>query len=159
MREMTHETFWPAMFSSATTEWATPKSLFEKLNAEFHFDVDVCAREHNAKCERYFTPEMDGLAQEWKGVCWMNPPYGDEIGLWMAKAFHSANAGSARVVCLVPARTDTQWWHQYAMRSSEIRFVTGRIQFVGLSDNGAPFPSAIVIFDGFRGPRISSYAR
>jgi phage N-6-adenine-methyltransferase len=105
----------------------------------------VCATAENAKCSRYFTIEDDGLAQEWRGRCWMNPPYGREIGAWMAKAWSSAAAG-ALVVCLVPARTDTPWWHDYAIKG-EVEFLRGRLKFGG-HKNPAPFPSAVVVFDG-----------
>lgn len=129
-------------FSSQTCLWATPQEFFDALHAEFGFETDVCALPDNAKCLRYFTPEMDGLAQEWRGVCWMNPPYGREIGAWMRKAYESAKAG-ATVVCLVPARTDTAWWHDYA-KKGEVRFVRGRLKFGGHA-NSAPFPSAVVV--------------
>lgn len=129
--------------SSATDQWATPQEFFDALNEEFGFDTDVCALPDNAKCQRYFTPEIDGLKQEWTGVCWMNPPYGRAIGHWMRKAYESSLAG-ATVVCLVPARTDTAWWHDYAMRG-EIRYVRGRLKFGG-SQNSAPFPCAVVVF-------------
>jgi len=132
------------MMSSATPEWATPRNLFDAYDAEFGFTTDVFAVPENAKCERYFTPEMDGLAQEWTGVCWMNPPYGRGIGAWIRKAWESAQTG-ATVVCLIPARTDTAWWHDYASRG-EVRFLRGRVKFGGAKWN-APFPSAIVIFD------------
>lgn len=131
-------------FSSKTDLWATPPEFFAKLHQEFSFELDVCALPENAKCPSYFTPEDDGLAQEWRGVCWMNPPYGREIGKWVRKAVDSARAG-ATVVCLVPARTDTAWWHEYVTRASEIRFVRGRLKF-GAAANSAPFPSAIVVF-------------
>ncbi len=130
-------------FSSATCLWATPQEFFDALNAEFSFETDVCALAENAKCLRYFTPEVDGLAQEWRGVCWMNPPYGREIGAWMRKAFESSQAG-ATVVCLVPARTEMAWWHDYA-KKGEVRFVRGRLKFGGHA-NSAPFPSAVVVF-------------
>jgi len=130
-------------FSSKTDEWETPQWFFDKLNAEFHFELDVCATPENAKCARYFTPEQDGLKQEWRGVCWMNPPYGREIGKWVKKAYESALEG-ATVVCLVPARTDTAWWHDYCMQG-EIRFVRGRLKFGNASEN-APFPSVVVVF-------------
>ncbi|MBX9792576.1 MAG: phage N-6-adenine-methyltransferase [Pirellulales bacterium] len=132
-----------AMFSSRTDVWATPQDVFALLDAEFHFDLDVCALPANAKCRRYFTPKQDGLKQEWTGVCWMNPPYGREIGKWMKKALVASLKG-ATVVCLVPARCDTAWWHEYATRG-EIRFIRGRLKF-GSASSAAPFPSAIVIF-------------
>ena len=131
------------LFTSNTDLWETPQDFFDRLDEEFNFDLDVCANVENAKCEKYFTEEMDGLQQEWKGVCWMNPPYGRQIGKWMKKAYESSLNG-ATVVCLVPARTDTRWWHDYCMKG-EIRFVKGRLKF-GDSVNSAPFPSAVLIF-------------
>ncbi|WP_144460407.1 DNA N-6-adenine-methyltransferase [Siminovitchia fortis] len=131
------------LFTSNTDMWATPQDFFDKLNAEFNFELDVCATEDNAKCSKYYSPEEDGLQQEWKGMCWMNPPYGRVIGDWVKKAYESSLKG-ATVVCLLPARTDTKWWHDYCMKG-EIRFVKGRLKF-GDSKNSAPFPSAVVIF-------------
>lgn len=129
--------------SSATDLWATPQDFFDALHAEFGFELDVCASPENAKCPRYYTRADDGLAQPWKGVCWMNPPYGRGIGKWLRKAWESAQAG-ATVVCLVPARTCTAWWHDYAAKG-EIRFVRGRLKFGG-HKNSAPFPCAVVVF-------------
>ena len=137
------------LMSSLTDEWATPLDLFETLNQEFSFDLDVCADSWNHKTERYFTKSDDGLSQQWTGTCWMNPPYGREIGKWMKKAFESSQAG-ATVVCLIPARTDTAWWHDYAA-NGEVRFLRGRVKFVsrdGSNKQSAPFPSALVIFRG-----------
>ena len=131
-------------FSSATDLWATPQDFFDKQNATYGFTLDVCATADNAKCARYFTEADDGLAQAWQGVCWMNPPYGRTIGQWMKKAYESSQAG-ATVVCLVPARTDTRWWHDYAMKG-QIEFIRGRLKF-GSAKNSAPFPSALVIFN------------
>ena len=133
------------MFSSKTDLWETPQHLFNELNTEFNFEIDVCALPENAKCKKYFTPEEDGLQQEWKGTCWMNPPYGRQISKWVKKAYESSLKG-ATVVCLLPARTDTKWWHEYCMKG-EIRFIRGRLKF-GDAKNSAPFPSAIVIFRG-----------
>lgn len=130
-------------YSSETSEWSTPQQLFDLLDSEFRFDLDVCATPENAKCSRYFTAEHDGLAQEWTGTCWMNPPYGSVIGDWVRKAREAAQAGST-VVCLLPARVDTAWWWNHA-RFGEVRFLRGRLRFGG-GDTGAPFPSAIVIF-------------
>lgn len=131
-------------FSSATCMWETPPDFFRRLCNEFRFNLDVCATPDNAKCDLYFTESVDGLAQDWSGyTCWMNPPYGREIGAWMKKAYESSLAG-ATVVCLVPARTDTAWWHNYAAKG-EVRFVRGRLKFGG-HQNSAPFPSAVVVF-------------
>lgn len=133
------------LFTSNTDLWETPQYLFDQLNNEFHFDIDVCAIPENAKSEKYFTPEQDGLKQQWVGTCWMNPPYGRQIGKWVKKAYESSLNG-ATVVCLLPARTDTKWWHDYCVKG-EIRFIKGRIKFGGSKGN-APFPSVIVIFRG-----------
>ena len=136
------------MMTSDLPNWGTPQGLFDRLNLIWNFELDVCASDSNAKCAAYFTEEQDGLAQDWAGAtCWMNPPYGRTIGKWMKKAYEESLKG-ATVVCLVPARTDTAWWHDYAM-NGEIEFLRGRIKFVhpegGLSQS-APFPSAIVVF-------------
>lgn len=131
------------MMSSNTDMWATPQDFFNELNAEFNFQCDVCATNDNAKCDKYYSPEEDGLQQEWQGVCWMNPPYGRQISPWVKKAYESSLNG-ATVVCLLPARTDTKWWHEYCMKG-EIRLVKGRLKF-GDGKNSAPFPSAVVIF-------------
>ena len=130
-------------FSSKTDLWATPIEFYRKYDEKFNFALDVCATAENAKCKHYFTEEENGLAQEWTGVCFMNPPYGREIIHWMRKAYESSLQG-ATVVCLVPARTDTKWWHEYAMKG-EIEFIRGRLKF-GDAKNSAPFPSAVVIF-------------
>ena len=113
-------------FSSETDEWPTPQDFFDKVNAELGpFDLDPCATAENAKCARFYTREQDGLRQPWAPArVWMNPPYGRTIGLWMHKAFIEAQKGAV-VVCLVPARTDTKWWHDFAARG-EVRFCRGR---------------------------------
>lgn len=133
-------------FSSATDLWSTPDSLFGELDREFHFSLDVCASPQNAKCKAYFTKAQNGLEQPWTGTCWMNPPYGRDIGRWVRKA-HESSLNGATVVCLIPARTDTAWWHDYVTKADEVRFVRGRLRF-GDAKNAAPFPSAIVVFRG-----------
>lgn len=130
-----------SLYASDKSDWATPQNLFDKLNAEFAFDLDVCANKQNAKCKKYFTIQDDGLSQVWFGNCFMNPPYGRGIDLWIKKAFES----NCLCVCLIPVRSDTKWWHNYVMKSSEIRLLTRRLSFEG-SNNKAPFPAAIVIF-------------
>jgi site-specific DNA-methyltransferase (adenine-specific) len=130
-------------FSSATDDWATPQNLFDQLNSKYGFTLDAAASHTNRKVEQYFTKEDDALAKDWPGVVWLNPPYGREIGKFMAKAYKESQKGST-VVCLVPARTDTAWWHDYAMKG-EIEFLRGRLKF-GNAKNAAPFPSAIVVF-------------
>lgn len=135
------------MFSSKSDRWETPKEFFEGLNKLFHFTLDACAMPENAKCERYFTPEQDGLSQPWDGVVWCNPPYGRQVGKWVKKAYDTAKEGTAVVVMLLPARTDTAWYHDYCYmnRFATVRFVRGRLKFGGCS-NPAPFPSMVVIF-------------
>ena len=130
-------------FSSKTDLLYTPQDFFKKYDDVYKFETDVCATDDNAKCAKYYTEEMDGLSQQWRGVCWMNPPYGRTIGKWMKKAYESSLSGTT-VVCLVPARTDTNWWHDYAMKG-DIEFIRGRLKFGG-SKNSAPFPSAVVVF-------------
>ena len=132
------------MFSSKTDLWETPKDLFDKLNEEFHFALDVCATPENAKCEEFYTKEQDGLKQPWKGTVWCNPPYGRQIGEWVRRAFLASVSGST-VVMLLPARTDTKWFHEYIYGKAEIRFIRGRLKFGG-SKNSAPFPSMVVVF-------------
>jgi phage N-6-adenine-methyltransferase len=130
-------------FSSRTDLWATPQPFFDACHRIFGFTLDVCATAENAKCERFYTEADNGLAQEWLGACWMNPPYGRTIGKWMRKARESAQNG-ATVVCLVPARVDTRWWHDYATHG-QITFLRGRLKF-GDAESSAPFPSALVVF-------------
>ena len=133
------------MYSSKTCEWETPQAFFDTLNAEFHFTLDACATPENAKCDRYFTREQDGLSQDWTGeTVFCNPPYGREMSKWIQKcAEHGLSGGVA--VMLIPARTDTKAFHQYIYGKAEIRFIKGRLRFGG-SNNSAPFPSMVVIF-------------
>lgn len=131
------------MFSSTTDQWATLQDFFDKLNAEFNFTLDPCADLENHKCKKYFTKEMDGLKQSWDGErVFCNPPYGRKIKDWVKK---SCESNAECVVMLIPARTDTQYFHEYIYGKAEIRFVKGRLKF-GNSKNAAPFPSMVVIF-------------
>lgn len=147
VREVVRET--PRMgvhYTSTTDEWSTPQDLYDALDKEFHFTLDVCATPLNAKCDRFFDRSQDGLSQDWGAeMCFMNPPYGDQIVEWVAKAKHASDDG-AIVVCLVPARTDTRWFWDFC-RWGEVRFIQGRLKFGG-GDTGAPFPSCVVIFGG-----------
>lgn len=131
------------MWSAENDTWSTPEALFQSLNSLFNFEVDLAAQMHNAKCPKYYTPEQNSLMQEWRGVCWLNPPYGREIGQWIKKAYESSRAG-ATIVCLLPARTDTRWFHNYCVHG-EITFLKGRLKF-GQAQHNAPFPSMIVVF-------------
>ena len=133
------------MFTGSSDEWETPQEFFDAVNEIYGFDLDVCATHANAKCERYFTKAENGLVQEWSGICWMNPPYGREIPFWVQKAFESALNPDTVVVCLLPARTDTRWWHDYVIaHAHSIEFLKGRLRFSG--KGSAPFPSALVVF-------------
>ena len=136
-------------YSSRTEEWGTPKDLFDKLNDEFGFTLDPCASEENYKCDKYYTVEDDGLKQDWGGqTVFMNPPYRREIKSWVRKAYMESLKGAV-VVCLIPARTDTIYWHDYIFpHAKDIRFLKGRLRFVKGNKIGdaAPFPSAVVIF-------------
>ena len=133
-----------SLFSSKSDKWATPQHLFDVLNAEFNFDLDVCATEFDAKCSHFYSPEVDGLRQEWHGTCFMNPPY-SLVKTWIKKASYESKEHKSTVVCLVPARTDTKWMQEYCCDADEIRLIKGRLHF-NESPNSAPFPSCIVIF-------------
>ena len=125
-------------------DWPTPQKFFDALDEEFRFTLDVCASTENAKCDKYYTLDDDGLAQEWSGACWMNPPYagGIEIARWVQKAYESSQRG-ATVVCLLPVRADTRWWHDYALKG-EIRWIRGRLRFGGKFT--PTFASCVVVF-------------
>jgi site-specific DNA-methyltransferase (adenine-specific) len=123
------------LFSSTTPHWATPKAVYDELNTEFHFDDDPCPLFGNG-----------GLDRKWGRCVYMNPPYGRAIVPWVKRAYEEAQKGKV-VVCLLPSRTDTRWWHDYVMKASEIRFIKGRLHFND-SPQGAPFPSAIIVFNG-----------
>ena len=133
------------MFSSKTDMWATPQDFFDKLDQEFHFTLDVCATPENAKCQKFYTEQDDGLSQPWTGTVWCNPPYGRNLGKWVEKAYMEHLTEGATVVMLLPARTDTRWFHENVYPHAEIRFVKGRLKF-GDSTNSAPFPSMVAIF-------------
>ena len=137
------------MFSSKSGEWSTPQDFFEKLNWRFGpFDLDPCANPANTKCANFFTEVEDGLTKDWEGFrLFVNPPYGRGIDKWIKKGYLESQKKNTRVVMLIPARPDTKYWHEYVMKASEVYFVKGRLKF-GDSQNSAPFPSAVVVFDG-----------
>lgn len=144
------------VFSSNVDAWSTPESFMVKLIERFgHFDLDPCCLPSSAKAPKYFTPDDDGLTKPWSGRVFMNPPYGRTIGQWVAKARKEAIDG-ATVVCLLPARTDTGWWHDHVMTSAtEVLLVRGRLHFGGDHErtaHNAPFPSAVVVFNAGGGP-------
>jgi len=135
------------MFSSETDLWSTPQDFFDELNAEFNFTLDPCATRENAKCARFFTVEDDGLKQDWQGeTVFCNPPYGREIGKWVKKCYEESKKPGTTVVMLIPARTDTSYFHDFIYgKAREIRFIRGRLKF-GDAKNSAPFPSMVVVF-------------
>ena len=133
------------LFSSVSDLWPTPQDLFDLLNEEFCFDLDPCATQENAKCSHYFTVEDNGLLKDWSShSVFCNPPYGRAIYDWVSKCYHSSFSCPV-VVALLPARTDTRWFHDFVYHHAEIRFLKGRLKF-GESKNSAPFPSMIVIW-------------
>lgn len=133
------------MFSSKSSEWSTPQDFFDELDTEFNFVLDPCSTDENAKCMFHYTIADDGLSLPWKfGSVFMNPPYGREIKHWVKKAYDEAGGGTV-VVGLLPARTDTKWFHEYIYGKAEIRFVKGRLKFGGHT-NAAPFPSMVVVW-------------
>lgn len=137
------------IFSSKTDMWSTPQAFFDKYNEKYLFDLDVCATVENAKCSHFLTEGMNGLHQGWAKMNWCNPPYGRGItGLWVEKAFSESLRGNTTVM-LLPARTDTKWFHQfiYQKEGVECEFIKGRLKFGGCKDS-APFPSMVVIFNG-----------
>jgi phage N-6-adenine-methyltransferase len=171
------------LFSSETDLWATPQDFYDRLHSEFDFELDPCCNAENHKCWKYFTAEVDGLAQAWAPhTTFMNPPYRKPehickpnckkktcakrgyhndayipgTGDWIKKAYEEAQKG-ATVVALIPARTDTEFWHDYVMKAAEIRLVKGRLSF-GDGTDSAPFPSAVVVFRKHDGdvPKISA---
>lgn len=133
-------------FSSKTEDWETPQWLFDELNQTYGFDLDVCASSENKKVWRYYSKDDDGLRHEWHGRIWMNPPYGRGIGKWVKKAYESS-VDETFVVALLPARTDTKWFHEYIYNkpSVKVEFLRGRLKF-GKAEFNAPFPSMVVVF-------------
>jgi len=136
------------MPKAQSVEWETPHDLFAALNAEFHFTLDPCATAQNAKCARFYTKEQDGLAQSWENeAVFMNPPYGNGAGNWIAKAYFERDRAKV-IVALLPVRTDTKWFHDFIVGKAEIRFLKGRLKFIGPEGRPgtATFPSMIVIW-------------
>lgn len=146
-----------ALLSSEKMNWCTPQDFFDRLNEEFHFVLDAAATDKTAKCPLYFTPETDGLSQSWNcgGAVFCNPPYGREIKNWVHKAYEEAKRGTT-IVLLIPARTDTAYFHEYINGKAEIRFIRGRLHFTddeGNSAGPAPFPSMVVVYNGEKARR------
>lgn len=129
--------------SSKSVEWYTPQDFYDKLHAEFDFNLDPCATDNNHKCDLYYTKEQDGLKQDWTGKrVWMNPPYGRGIDKWMEKI---ATSDIELGVALIPVRCDTRWFHNWVVDKAEIRFIKGRLKFGG-SKTGAPFSNLLAIY-------------
>ena len=146
------------LFSSASNEWGTPQALFDQVDAEFGFQLDAAASDSNAKCARYLTAAQDALATSWSAladVVWCNPPYGRKVGEWVRKGYEEAQLGCT-VVMLVMARTDTRWWHSYAMRATEVRFIKGRVHFTRSDGVTGPAtaPSAVLVFTKSQAPPV-----
>jgi phage N-6-adenine-methyltransferase len=146
-----------ALFSSSTTEWETPDNLYNELNKEFHFSLDPAANKNNTKCKLHFTKKENGLSEKWQEFdgggyvssrVFCNPPYGREVGKWVAKADQEFRSGNAElIVMLLPSRTDVKWFHQYIYNKPNvtIKFIKGRLTFKG-AKHPAPFPSMLVIW-------------
>lgn len=135
-----------ALYSSKSNNWETPVELFKELDKEFSFTLDPCCTSANAKCKKYYTEKENGLLQSWNGeTVFCNPPYGTEIKQWVKKCYYESRKNSAKVVLLIPARTDTEYFHSFIYHKAQIRFIKGRLRFSN-SKNSAPFPSMIVIF-------------
>jgi len=147
------------MFSSNSNEWATPQDFFDKLNEKHNFTLDPCANKANAKCKKYYTQKDDGLTKDWEGeTVFVNPPYGRELKHWVKKAYLESRKNNTTVVLLCPSRTDTQYFHDYMMKASELYFIKGRIKFENnnKTSNSAPFPSVVAVFKGESAPAIKS---
>jgi len=138
------------MYSSKEEKWQTPNYLFNELDKEFNFTLDPCCQTDSAKCEKYYTPKENGLKQSWENeVVFVNPPYGRELKKWVKKCYKESK--HATIVMLIPARTDTSYFHDYIYHTADIRFIRGRIKFIDpvtkeQSSSSAPFPSMICIY-------------
>lgn len=135
-------------FESTNNSWRTPKSLFEPLNKEFHFDYDLACSEENKLCEKGFTEEQDAFKQTWLGIGYLNPPFGLKkypLKKWIGWCHEQTQTDERIIVAVIPARTNTNWWHQYVMKSKEVRFIKGRPKFIG-NIHGLPQPLTVIIF-------------
>jgi len=143
-------------------DWQTPKALFANLEREFHFTLDVCALPWNAQCKDFFTPIEDGLARKWSGVCWCNPPFDSTRGKWVKKSFEEAQRGvTTALIVNASCCTDNEWWHKFALRSSEIRFIRGRPAFLDINGKVASMRTILLVFRPYCGgpPVVSSVDR
>jgi phage N-6-adenine-methyltransferase len=147
-------------FESAKQDWTTPQEMFDRLDAEFHFDVDLAANATNAKCLEFYTENDNTLNITWDGIGWLNPPYGATAGKlsdWVKKSYNETRKKSCTVVMLIPARTNTRWFHDYCMKADELRFLRGRPKF-GDAKHGLPQPLVLVVFRVTNTePRLTSF--
>lgn len=152
--------FFKNKFDSIKQDWNTPKNLFNKINQEFNFTCDLSASADNTLCEKYFTREDNALSKKWEGICWCNPPYGDKdykMVDFIKKAYNDTqNDPNLTVVMLIPARTNTKWFHDYCLKSNEVKFICGRPKF-GDSKHGLPQPLIIVVFKKSDATKFSSF--
>ena len=133
-----------SLYSSKSSEWATPQALYDKLDKEFNFTLDPCSTENNHKCINYYTIKENGLSKSWRGaIVYCNPPYGRDIYKWIEKAYNENKNNNVLVVLLLPARTDTKWFHEFIYKQHKIEFIKGRLKFND-GKQSAPFPSMIV---------------
>lgn len=140
-----------ALFSSLDSTWNTPQDLFDRLNAEFHFNLDPAANAKSAKCEKYYSVEDDGLSKSWGGyTVFCNPPYGRDLPKWTEKGYKESLKPGTTVVMLIPARPDTSYWEKWIFgKAEEVRMIVKRLKFTdddGNEKSAAPFPSAVVIW-------------
>jgi len=144
-------------FTAKGVEYETPDHIFLPLDDEFGFTLDVAADCNNAKCARYFTEEDDALTKHWRGICWMNPPYGNWLRRFVEKAYYESRSDDCTVVCLIPVRANTKWWHKFVMKSDEIRLIQGEVKFKGFN-RGLWWPMCIVVFSGTtdNGPKLTT---
>lgn len=126
-------------------DWRTPRQLFNSLDREFHFGLDAAADESNTLCDHYLSREQNGLIASWAGhgAVWCNPPYGVKLSQWIHKAHYENKKHDLTIVLLLPARTDTAWFHKIALKH-EIRFLPGRLKFDDRAGR-APFGSMLLI--------------
>jgi len=146
-------------FRTQKQQWETPDELFDFLNRIYNFDWDLAGDSKNTKCKKFYSKEEDALSKKWKGVCWLNPPYGEKkskLSDWIKKSFDESNEGNCKVVMLIPARTNTNWWHDYCMKSEEVLFIKGRPKFKGCV-HGLPQPLALVVFGKNKNTKFATF--
>ena len=147
-----------SLYSSNSENWETPQKLYDDLNKEFSFEFDLCASHDNKKHYKFYSKQDNSLAQTWDKTSWLNPPYGRGIDKWVEKAYKDSNKYGNTIVCLLPVRSDTKWWHNYVMKSAELRLLNKRLSFEKTGyNNKAPFPACVVVFNGKNNPILKGY--